>query len=380
MKPGSAFDPASLRTLTLVGHGYTRAPLEELEILERQDLHPRSSLFARSLRSDLLDSRYLDQVPEARRNLYRRIPPPLAQVAEAFLQRNRYDAVLSWAEHLGIPFAGLLKATGQRVPHVGIWSWISRPKKARAIRMIQSHVDRIVLMSGRQRAFALDELRLPPRKVVTARWPVDQKFFRPTNGPTDMICSVGREMRDYGALIEALRDTPVRCHIAANVVAGKKDSWVDAVERAGALPAHVTIGPKSFAELRDLYARSRFLVMPLLETETDNGTTSMLEAMAMGKAVISSKTEGLTESFVEGKTGLLVPVGDVRALRDAIIHLWERPDEAERMGREGRRIIEQHHALDDFVEAVRHTTLDAVDEHRRRPGTVSAREAFHAGA
>lgn len=363
--------PEALRTLTLVGHGYTRAPLEELEALERRDLHPRSSLFARTLNSDLLDGNYLAQVTGVRQAVYRRLPPPVAQVLEAFHQRKRYDAVLSWAEHLGIPFAGLLKATGSRVPHVGIWSWISRPKKARAIALVQSGVDRIVLMSGQQRSFALDKLQLPPRKVVTARWPVDQKFFRPAAGESDMICSVGREMRDYGTLIEAMRETPIRCHIAANVVEGKRDAWVEAVERAGPLPPHITIGKKDFADLRSLYARSRFLVMPLLETETDNGTTSMLEAMAMGKAVICSRTRGLTESFAEGKTGILVPVGDIRALRDAIRHLWDHPEEAERMGREGRRVIEAHHALDDFVATVRSTTMDAIEDHRAQRHTIA---------
>ena len=105
------------------------------------------------------------------------------------------------------------------------------------------------------------------------------------------------------------------------------------------LPANITTGEKSFAALRELYDRSRFVVIPLHETDTDNGTTSILEAMAMGKAVICSRVKGQTDVIREGVTGLFVPPGDARALREAITTLWCDPDRAREMGRKGREQI-----------------------------------------
>jgi glycosyltransferase involved in cell wall biosynthesis len=46
-----------------------------------------------------------------------------------------------------------------------------------------------------------------------------------------------------------------------------------------------------------------------------------LEAMAMGKPVIASRVGGLSDIVVDGETGLLVPPGDVEALRAALVRL-----------------------------------------------------------
>jgi glycosyltransferase involved in cell wall biosynthesis len=179
---------------------------------------------------------------------------------------------------------------------------------------------------------------------------------------SDMICSAGREMRDYGTLIRALRDTGIRCHIAAYAVPRKRDAWI---EDAGPLPPHVTVGKmKNFAELRALYARSRFVVVPLLQNDTDSGTTVILEAMAMGKAVVCSRTRGQRDHIDDGKTGIYVPVGDPRALREAIQYLWDHPDVAERMGCEGRKLIEQHHTLDLFLDQVRRVVEEVIAEYK----------------
>jgi glycosyltransferase involved in cell wall biosynthesis len=138
------------------------------------------------------------------------------------------------------------------------------------------------------------------------------------------------------------------------------------VRRLGALPPNVTMGAKPYPELRALYARSRFVVIPLYPTDTDNGVTVMTEAMAMGKAVICSRVEGQRDLLEDGVNGLLVPPRDPRALRRAIEHLWAHPDQCERMGREGRRRIEQNHTLDAFVAGVRRAVEDAIAEERAR--------------
>jgi hypothetical protein len=39
------------------------------------------------------------------------------------------------------------------------------------------------------------------------------------------------------------------------------------------LPTGVTVGAKSYFELRELYARSRFVAVPLLPSDSDNGIT-----------------------------------------------------------------------------------------------------------
>ncbi len=354
----------------------THPDRETLLRLEATDQYPRTTYYSTALCSDLLNERYLEQLPIGLQTLYHRIPITIAQVLEAYRVRKQYDAVISWAENLGLPFAGLLKATFSQTPHIAIWSWISRKKKAVILKRVHTHIDRIILMSSSQQDFALNELHLPPRKVVPSRWPVDTKFWRPMGAGGDMICSAGREMRDYGTLVKAIRDLNIPCHLATggSLKAAKKDQWIADLETGEPLPPHITIGRKDFPELRELYARSQFLVMPLFETETDNGSTSILEAMAMGKPVICSRAKGQRDIIQEGKTGLFVPVGDVRALREAILYLWNHPAEARQMGEEGRRFVEKNHPLEKFVETVRRSVEETLEE-RNRQRTATDRKA-----
>ena len=106
---------------------------------------------------------------------------------------------------------------------------------------------------------------------------------------------------------------------------------------------------------------------PLLPTDTDNGVRGALESMAMGKAVICSRTRGQVDVIEEGKTGLFVPQGDPAALREAIQYLWNHPEEADAMGRAGRRRIEERHTFEQFVESVRGVAEQVLTERRLVP-------------
>ena len=238
------------------------------------------------------------------------------------------------------------------------------PKKAAVLRRVHSHIHRLVLWSSGQYEFAVRRIGIPQERIVQLRWLVDEKFWRPMGLPTDMACGAGREMRDYATLIEAIRDWPVPFHVAANAEAGRSDRWMSDLRSMGPLPPHITMGAKPYPELRALYARSRFVVVPLLPSDTDNGITVMTEAMAMGKAVICTRVAGQRDLLEDGVNGLFVPPQDPRALRQAIDHLWSHPEECERMGREGRRKIERLHTLDGFVAGVRRAVDEAVAEVR----------------
>jgi glycosyltransferase involved in cell wall biosynthesis len=129
-----------------------------------------------------------------------------------------------------------------------------------------------------------------------------------------------------------------------------------------AMPENITVGVLKPVELRALYARSRFVVVPLLPTDTDNGVSVTLEAMAMGKAVICSHVEGQKDVIQAGRTGIFVPQGDPEALRNAIQFLWTHPEEAERMGQAAREYVEKHHTIDQFVDIIKHVVDEAVAE------------------
>lgn len=335
-----------------------RRPDEDgLRELETNDKCPRVTIFSTTLNADILDRRRLERVPAFRRAVYRFLPLEFAAVIEAFLIRKHYDVVLSWGEKLGFPFALLCRLVGeQSVPHVAMCSWPSKGFKALMLRLVHSHIDRLILWSTVQHAIVVDRIKVPPMKIAFINYYVDQKFFRPMGRGSDMICSVGSEMRDFPTLLNALNGIDIKCHIATGAFNNVSTSWVNTLERMDALPPNVTIGKKSPSDLRKLYARSRFVVIPLLESDTDNGITCILEAMAMGKPVICSRIKGQVDVIQDGKTGIFVPVGDSKALRNAIQYLWNNPEVAKRMGQAGREYVEEFQTLDKFVSDV-HTVV-----------------------
>lgn len=79
--------------------------------------------------------------------------------------------------------------------------------------------------------------------------------------------------------------------------------------------SHVTFtGRISDARLDDLYARARALVVPNVE---EFGIAAV-EAQASGRPVIAADGGGATETTIPGETSVLVPIGDVNALADAM--------------------------------------------------------------
>ena len=200
-------------------------------------------------------------------------------------------------------------------------------------------------------------LGVPRQKLHVESQPVDEHFWRPEpESPADLICGVGREARDYGTLIRAARGLELDVELAIGTISApppepttKLPSSDERLLDGEPLPPNVRVGALDFLGLRRLYARSRFAVIPLLPGEYDPGVTATVEAMAMGRAVITTRIPGNRELFDDGVQGIYVPAGDARALRGAIEHLARNPDEAERMGRAGRALIEARHTLDAWI-------------------------------
>lgn len=94
--------------------------------------------------------------------------------------------------------------------------------------------------------------------------------------------------------------------------------------------------------------------VPLLFQETDIFVLSthgeglpiaLLEAMACGLPVVATAVPGVVEVVEEGRTGLLVPEGDARAMKEAIAWLLDHPGEARAMGRQARRVVAEKYGI-----------------------------------
>lgn len=84
-----------------------------------------------------------------------------------------------------------------------------------------------------------------------------------------------------------------------------------------------------------------------------------VEAMAAGRAVVASRTGGLADIVLDGKTGLLVTPGDAAALAGALSRLLDDPGERARMGKAGRARAESDY---DWRQVVRKRYLPLLEE------------------
>ena len=79
---------------------------------------------------------------------------------------------------------------------------------------------------------------------------------------------------------------------------------------------------------------------------------AVVEAMAMGKAVVATTTGGLPEVVAHGETGLLVPPGDAESLATNVVSLLLDGVRREQMGRNGKARAQERFSLDASVAQV----------------------------
>lgn len=121
--------------------------------------------------------------------------------------------------------------------------------------------------------------------------------------------------------------------------------WIDANPNAitqADLDAWVRAGTVNFlgrlSDVRPAIQMSSVYVLPSYREGTPR---TVLEAMAMGRAVITTDAPGCRETVVDGDNGFLIPVKDVGALAQAMLRFIEQPELIAQMGQRSRVIAEE---------------------------------------
>lgn len=300
------------------------------------------------LDADVLDTHGSDRQPRWQRRLEASLATDWGQARTAFHRRGLAGAWLSTSEKVGLPLA----LHGAEVPHVLVAHNLTSARKRLLYRMtgVLQGFAAIVCFSETQASYLRDDIGLPASRVHRIWDNVDQQFFRPgADDPAqgEYLLAVGRENRDYATLVEAARLANLPLTIVASSLWSRRSVGLDPDH----LPEHVTLrqGFVSYTELRALYANARLVVVPLDPCDYAAGVNGVLEAMAMGKASVVTRTRGLAEYVEERQSSRFVPPGDVEALTEALLSLWS--DEAGRrsLGAQGRARVEDEMSLDAYA-------------------------------
>jgi glycosyltransferase involved in cell wall biosynthesis len=110
-------------------------------------------------------------------------------------------------------------------------------------------------------------------------------------------------------------------------------------------------------ELERLYARAAVVACP---SRREGFGVVCAEAMAYGRPVVAGDVGGLRDLVRHEETGLLVPPGDVEALRGSLRRLLDDPDLRRRFGEAGRARIAEHFTWQRFGDEILRAYEDAL--------------------
>ena len=203
-----------------------------------------------------------------------------------------------------------------------------------------------------------DEADWPKIRVVGCA--LDDRFFAaaPDASASDtgveLVC-VGRLCAQKGQLllIEALAQLHARGHRVRLTLAGDGEMRAEveaAIARASLADAVTITGWIDAATVAALLRRSRALVLPSF---AEGLPIVIMEAMALGRATVTTMIAGIPELVRDGEEGYLIPAGDVAALTDALERLLATPDEVlAAMGRRAAERVRERHGSDRQAQAL----------------------------
>lgn len=145
-------------------------------------------------------------------------------------------------------------------------------------------------------------------------------------------------VREYATAARRVRN--LHPHVRFDLV-GWVDENPDAVTQAE-LDRWVKEGSIEYlgrlGDVRPAITKSNVYVLPSYREGTPR---TVLEAMAMGRPIITTDAPGCRETVIDGENGFLVPVKSADSLVDAMLRFIEQPDLLVPMGKRSRKIAEE---------------------------------------
>jgi hypothetical protein len=265
------------------------------------------------------------------------------------------DVVYCNGEDIGIPLAALCKGRADRPRMAIFFHSANRPRVRAMLRLFGLRKAIDVFVSNTTPQF--EQLRQSVGNLPQQRWcylpeQTDTDFFSP-GPPTPgkrrpMIASVGLEKRDYRILAQVTADRHLDVRISgfSSDVRPLRKSFPDV------MPTNMKRGFYEWPDLVQLYRDADIVVISLFESLDSAGITTLMEAMACGRPIICTRTQGLADYLGDNDVVATVEPGDVVGLDAAIGRLLADPQAALQMGERARARAVRGHSSRPYVEAL----------------------------
>ena len=218
--------------------------------------------------------------------------------------------------------------------------------------LVKGH-DKLICSSSGIRSQLKDKFDIPDEKLELLEWGVDLSLYKHKNydnayevrgSQTSFVLSAGKSYRDYNTLVQAFREINYTLKIFCSE--GSAPTYFE-------LPSNIELTYEaSFLELLPEYEKAYAVAIPLdINPKTSYnmiGQTSLLDAMAMAKAVIMTRNRYIDIDIEKEGIGIWVEPGDVKGWQQAIAYLLDHPQETEEMGKRAYHLCESKYNIEVF--------------------------------
>jgi glycosyltransferase involved in cell wall biosynthesis len=291
-------------------------------------------------------------------------------------EMRRADVVLSTVDTVGIPLMLLAQARVVRTPFV----YVAIGLPERLVRLRHGRMERVyaralgaasaIVTYSEHEADVIGgwlREREVDSPVEFVPFGVDVDAFRPTSEPPEVdVISVGADPhRDFELLVTVARGMPETSFLL--VTTGER------ARSLGELPRNVTIETDlPFDEMLRALQRARVVALPVRENSYSGATTVLLQAMALAKPVVVTRTAAIATGYglVDGDNVRLAAPADSTAFGAAVADLLADDVRARELGLHARATVDAALTWERFVARLTRV-LDSAAEHSTTGGSVS---------
>lgn len=141
------------------------------------------------------------------------------------------------------------------------------------------------------------------------------------------ILAIGTHNRDYETLVNAAKKAGLEVHIITNLklnppIKAPGVFWYDSLPEA---------------DFNRAIIDAKCVIIPLRVDNRASGQMGCAIAMKMGKSVITTQCESVTDHIIHGETGYLYESGSEEGLLEVLKYIHESPGELQRVGKNAQK-------------------------------------------
>ena len=234
----------------------------------------------------------------------------------------------------------LSRLLGLRIPivaHSFNFTQLPGQLKRPLFKLAFTRIDRFVVFSNAERWLYSHAFDLPASRFDVIRWGISPPVVDSPETPLeqgDYVCAIGGNARDYRTLVKAAEQMPdIR--------------FVLVVRPESLLGLKVPANCSTYTNLplektMNVLAHSRFMVLPLLNSEVPCGHVTLVAAMHLGKTFVITDSAGVSDYVSDEKNALTVPAGSAASLVTATRRLWGDHELRTRLAHNGLQFARVH--------------------------------------